>query len=90
MGAFLIDKDAQFFHTDNEDSYQIAQMHRLIGVFVGRSCPKVRFRTSRLKSEDSLMAKNNRWISTYPVCDNVGDINPLNSDPSGFNAWHAG
>ena len=32
-------------HADNEDSDQTAQMRRLICVFVGRICQKVRFLT---------------------------------------------
>ena len=38
-------QDAKFLHTDNEDSDQTAQIRRLIRVFVGRMCQKVRFRT---------------------------------------------
>ena len=48
LGAFLIDKDAKLFHVDNENSEQTAPMRRLICVFVGRICPKVRFLTFRL------------------------------------------
>ena len=35
LDAFWITKDAKFHHADNEDSYQIARMRRLIWVFVG-------------------------------------------------------
>ena len=34
LGAFCIAKDAKFLHVDNENSDQIAWMHRLIQVFV--------------------------------------------------------
>ena len=36
-------KDAKFLHADNEDYDQNARMRRLIWVFVGRTCQKVRF-----------------------------------------------
>ena len=39
----------KFLHADNEDSDQTARMRRLIWVFVGRTCKKVRFLTFRLK-----------------------------------------
>ena len=49
LGAFWIAKDAKFLRADNEDSDQIARMRRLIRVFVGRTCRKVRFLTLQLK-----------------------------------------
>ena len=42
LGAFWIAKDSKFRHADNEDSDQIARMRRLIWVFVGGACQKVR------------------------------------------------
>ena len=45
LGAFWIGKDAKFLHADNEDSDQTARMRRLIWVFVGHKCQKVRFPT---------------------------------------------
>ena len=48
QGAFWIDKNAKFLHAVNEDSNQTARMRRLIWVFVGGTCRKVRFLTSRL------------------------------------------
>ena len=46
-GAFWIAQDAYFLHADNEDSNQTARMRRLIWVFAGRTCKKVRFLTLR-------------------------------------------
>ena len=40
---FMIAKDAKCFHVDNEDSDQTARKCKLIGLFVGRTCKKVRF-----------------------------------------------
>ena len=48
LGAFWIAMDLKFLHGDNEDSDQIARMRRLIWVFVGRICKKVRFLTFRV------------------------------------------
>ena len=48
LGAFSIAKDTKFLHADNEDSDQTARMRRLIWVFFGRTCQKVRFLTLRL------------------------------------------
>ena len=45
LNAFWIAKDAKFLYADNEDSDQTARMRRLIWVFVGRTCEKVRFLT---------------------------------------------
>ena len=45
LDAFWTTKDATFLHTYNEDSEQVAQIRRLIWVFVGRTCQKVRFFT---------------------------------------------
>ena len=42
LGAFWIAKGAMFSHADNEDFEQTARMCRLIWVFVGRTCQKVR------------------------------------------------
>ena len=47
LGAFWIANDAKFLQTDNEDSNQTARMRRLIWIFVGRTCQKVRFLTMR-------------------------------------------
>ena len=49
LGAFWIAKDAKFLHTIDKDSDQIAQMSRLIWVFVGRIYQKVRCRTLQPK-----------------------------------------
>ena len=46
--AFWIAKDASFLHAGNEDSDQTAQKRRLICVFVGRTCQKIRFLTWRI------------------------------------------
>ena len=43
QGAFWIAKDAKSLHADNEDSDHIARKSRLIWVYVGRTCQKVRF-----------------------------------------------
>ena len=43
LDAFWIAKDAKVLHADNEDSDQTGRMRRLIYVFVGRTCQKVRF-----------------------------------------------
>ena len=49
LGAFSwIAEEIKFLHADNEDSDQTARMRRLIWVFVGRTCQKVRFLTVRL------------------------------------------
>ena len=48
LGAFWIAKDAKCLHGDYEDSNQTARMRRLIWVFVGRTCLKVRFLPLRL------------------------------------------
>ena len=48
LGKFWIAKGAKFLHADNEDSDQTAWMHKLIWVFVGRTCQKVRFLRLRL------------------------------------------
>ena len=45
--AFRIANDAKFIRENNEDSDQTARMRRLIWVFAGRTCQKVRFLTSR-------------------------------------------
>ena len=42
-GASGTAKDAKFLHADIEDSDQTARMRRLIWVFVGRTCQKLRF-----------------------------------------------
>ena len=47
LGAFGIAKDERFRHADNEDSDQTARMRRLIWVFDGRTCQKVRRLTLR-------------------------------------------
>ena len=47
LGAFWIAKDAKCLRADNEDS---DQTRRLILVFVGHTCPNVRFRTLRIIS----------------------------------------
>ena len=47
LSAFWIAKNTKFLNTDNEDTYQTARMRRLIWVFVGRTCQKVRFLTLR-------------------------------------------
>ena len=44
-GAFSIAKDAKSPYVKNEINDQTARMRRLIWVFVGRICQKVRFRT---------------------------------------------
>ena len=51
LGAFWIAKilDANILHADNEDSDQTARMRRLIWIFDGRTCQRVRFLTMRLK-----------------------------------------
>ena len=46
--AVWIAKDAEFLHTDNEESEQIAWMRRLIRIFIVRTRLKVRFLTLRL------------------------------------------
>ena len=48
LGAFRETKDAKFLHADNKNSDQRAQMRRLIWVFVGRMCQKMRFSSLRL------------------------------------------
>ena len=45
LGTFWIANDAKFVHKDNEDTGQTVRMRRVIWVFVGRSCLKVRFLT---------------------------------------------
>ena len=53
LGASWIAKGAKFLHADNEDSDQTARLRRLIWVFVGRTCEKVRFLTlRRIQYED--------------------------------------
>ena len=42
LGAFWIAIDAKVLHADNGDSNQPARMRRLIWVFFGRICQKVR------------------------------------------------
>ena len=48
LGAFWIDDDANFHYAENEDTNQTARMRRLIWVFIGRTCQKVRFLTLRI------------------------------------------
>ena len=48
LATFLIAKDANR-HVDHEDSYQTAQMSRLIWLFVGRIHQKVRFHVANEK-----------------------------------------
>ena len=48
LGVFWIAKDARFLRAVNEDFEQAAQMRRLILVFVGRTCWKVRFLTPQI------------------------------------------
>ena len=48
LGEFRIASDGNFLNADNEDSDHAARKHRLIWVFVGRTCQKVRFLTLRL------------------------------------------
>ena len=50
LGTFWIAKGAKFLHAGTEDSGQPAWTRRLIWVFVGRTCEKVRFCTLRLIS----------------------------------------
>ena len=45
LAHFWIAKDANSLHADNEDSDQPVHPRRLIRVFVGRTCQKVRFLT---------------------------------------------
>ena len=51
--------NAKFLHADKEDSDQIALTRRRIWVFVGRTCPKIRFLTLRLQC--SSFGPNFRW-----------------------------
>ena len=39
----ILDSQRQFLHVDNKDSSQIAQMQRVIGVFLGSTCQKLCF-----------------------------------------------
>ena len=48
LAAFRIAKAAKFLHAHNEDFDQTARTRRLIWVFVGRTCPKVRCLVLRL------------------------------------------
>ena len=48
MGTSWLAKDVAFLHADNEASDQTAQMRRLIWIFFGRMCQKVRFLKLRL------------------------------------------
>ena len=43
QGELWIDKDVTFLNMDNEDSDQTARRCRLIWVFVGYTCQKVRY-----------------------------------------------
>ena len=52
LGVFCIAKGANCLDADNEDSDQTARMYRLIWVFLGRLCQKVRFLTLRHMSPD--------------------------------------
>ena len=61
LGAFWIAKDAKFLHADNEDSNQTARMRRLIWVFVGRTCQKVRFLTLRFDDLISFYQSKTTW-----------------------------
>ena len=45
LTAFWIAKDAKFLQADNEDSDQTVRMHRLVWVFAGRKCQKLRLHT---------------------------------------------
>ena len=47
-GAVRIAKDANVLHTNNKDFNQAARMRRLIWLFVGRTCQKVRFLSLRI------------------------------------------
>ena len=49
LGAFWLAKDVKILQVDNEDYDQIALIHRLFWVFLGRTHLKVRFLTLRLK-----------------------------------------
>ena len=49
LDAFWIAKDAKFLREDKEDSNQTSWMRRLIWVFPGRTCPRVRFLTFRFE-----------------------------------------
>ena len=54
---FGIAKDTRFLHADYEHSDLTARMCRMIWIFVGRTCPKVRFLTLRLKDQYSVRVK---------------------------------
>ena len=41
LGAFWITKDSRFLHANKEDSDQTTRMHRLIWIFVGRTCKNI-------------------------------------------------
>ena len=43
LGAFWIAKDSKFRHADNDGYDWSVQMRRLIWVFAGRTCQKLRF-----------------------------------------------
>ena len=45
LGEFGIVKEAKFLHVDNGDFNQTARMHRLIWVFVRRTCQKICYLT---------------------------------------------
>ena len=64
LSAFWIAKDAKFLHADNEVSNQTARMRRLIRVFVGCTCQKVRFLTFRLLSV-TIITFGNQYLSQY-------------------------
>ena len=48
LGAFWVAKGAKFFHAENVESDQTVRMRKLIWVFVGHTCQKVRFLTVSL------------------------------------------
>ena len=70
LGAYWTAKGAKFLHANNEDFNQTARMRRLIWVFVGRTCEKVRFLTLRfLYSQGGPFSTSNTlWFGKTKLC----------------------
>ena len=62
-GSFWIAKNAKFLYADNKNSDQTARIRRLLWVFVGRTCPKLRFPTLRLRIWGTNKKEQHRYFA---------------------------
>ena len=60
-GAFWTAKDTRSLHAENEDYDQTARVRRLIWVFVGHTCQKIRFLTLRFVYYEICVGDENEY-----------------------------